>query len=253
MDPYTLYELCVTSPSRLAQFLEAVHGRSPKVLREDFSGSGALARAWPQVVKGGRAIAVDQDPEPLARCAKVPSVRPIVADVLACRERADIIAATNFAIGYWHTRAALLAYLRHTRSLLKRSGVFIADIYGGANAFTTGRTTRQLRAATGERVTYTWEQQEASPVTSRVLNAIHFRIQPKRGKPCTLRNAFTYDWRLWSIPELKDTMIEAGFKATEVHDRLGGAIDHTGQLHTSPLADDEPLDKNYVVYVVGRT
>jgi hypothetical protein len=49
-------------------------------------------------------------------------------------------------------------------------------------------------------------------------------------------------------------MHDAGFESSEMHDRLGGAVDADGRLHVQPLRDDEePEDENFVVYVVGRT
>ena len=259
MDRIDLYELCVTDAPRTARFLHALHGRRGGVLREDFAGSGALARAWAAAY--GPAIAVDADAAPLRRCAGLPRLRAVVADVRACRRRADLIAATNFPIGYWHTRRDLLAYLRHARRCLRPGGLFVCDTYGGSDAFTPGTATRRLRGPRGERITYEFEQREANAATGRVLNALHFvvaraapgaagRAGPPR--PRRYRDAFLYDWRLWSIPELRDAMDEAGFDSVEVHDRLGGAIDHTGALHTRPLGPDEPPDDPFVVYVAGR-
>lgn len=253
MDRYDLYELAVTEPRRLWRFLRAVHGRNPRILREDFSGSGALSRAWAEADPRFRAIAVDRDPEPLRRLDDAPNVQAITVDVMSCRAKADIIAATNFSIGYLHTREALLAYLRHARRCLHPRGVFLSDTYGGTDASTTGRTTQRLRAPGGRRVEYTWEQRTANPLTGCVTDVLHFRLW-ERGKkrPTVFRDAFVYDWRLWSIPELREAMLEAGFRKVEVYDRLGSAIDHTGTLHVRPLADGDSLDANYVVYVAAR-
>ena len=32
-----------------------------------------------------------------------------------------------------------------------------------------------------------------------------------------LRKAFTYDWRLWTLPEIQELLREAGFASTEVY------------------------------------
>ncbi|MBS0195937.1 MAG: class I SAM-dependent methyltransferase [Planctomycetes bacterium] len=247
---HELYELCVTNASAMARFVHAVHGQSPRVLREDFCGSAALARAWAGAY--GPAIGVDRDGEPLRACATAARLRLVESDVMRAKDRADIIAATNFPLGYWYTRQGLIAYLKHARACLKRRGVFVADMYGGADAFVCSRTVQRLRGPNGEKVEYEWEQREANAATGRVRCAIHFRVTARGRKVAVLRDAFEYDWRLWGIPELKDAYLEAGFRSVEVHDRLGGAVDHTGALHVRPLDDDEALDENYVVYVVGR-
>lgn len=251
-DAFDLYELAVTNPAPIARFLASAHGGTPRLLREDFSGSGALCRGWVQSVPGGRAIAVDSQAAPLAKLRGVASVEPVKADVLACRVKADVIAATNFPLGYWHTRAELLIYLKHALSCLKPGGVFACDLYGGSDAFTPGSTHVKLRGPDGSKVRYTWEQRDADPLTARVLNAIHFELTPKTGKVVRFPDAFVYDWRLWSIPEMTDAMLDAGFSSVDVYDSLGDAIDQEGRLYVRPLEPGDGLDDPFVVYLVAR-
>ncbi len=253
LDRFDLYELCVTDAPRLARFLHAVHGRAPQTIREDFSGTGALARAWAAVIPGGSATAVDRDPEPLARCRGVRGVRAIVRDAARCRAGADVIAATNFPIGYWHDRASLLRYFRAVRASLNPRGIFACDTYGGRDAFERLTITRRVRGPGGERIEHAWEQRDADPAGAMVTDVLHFRVRNRGARrDRVLRDAFVYRWRLWSIAEVRDALSEAGFSAVEVYDRLGDAVDHRGRLHVRPLRPGDPLDENYVVYVVGR-
>lgn len=257
VSKFDLYELCVTEPVRLTRFLRAVHGKSPRTLREDFSGSAALARYWAQSEPRASALAVDVDPEPLALLRGLDRVEAIRSDVLKCRRKADIIACTNFPLGYWHTRAALVEYLTHARACLNPRGVLVADTYGGRDALVPGQIIQHLVGPDDERIEYTFEQRAADPITARVIDALSFRVTPAgRSRATVFRDAFIYDWRLWSIPELTDAMSEAGFRGVEVHDRLGGAIEGTetnsGTLRVRPITDGQELDDNYVVYVVAR-
>jgi Methyltransferase domain len=249
LSNFDLYELAVTNPGPLAALLHAAWNGSRRVkpvLREDFSGSGALARHW--AGSFGPAIAVDRDAAAIRACGKHANLETVKSDVMTCRRKADIIAATNFAAGYWHDRASLVKYLAHCRRMLNKGGLLCCDLYGGSDAFVPGVSTVKLRGPAGERVEYHWEQVEARPQTGRVLNAIHFRV----GKGKLIRNAFTYDWRLWSIPELKDAMLEAGFRSVHLYDRLGDAIDSDGNLLIRELAPDEEMDDPYVVYVIAK-
>ena len=129
LDRFDLYELAVTNAGPLAAMLHGAWAGTTRrpVLREDFSGSGALARAWAD--RFGTAIAVDRDAAPLKACAARGGVRVerLRLDVRRCRRKADVIAATNFAMGYWHARADLLAYLRLVVKCLKRGGIFCCD------------------------------------------------------------------------------------------------------------------------------
>jgi len=257
VSKFDLYELCVTEPVRLTRFLRAVHGNSPRTLREDFSGSAALARYWAQSDPRASALAVDVDPEPLALLKGLDRVETIRGDALQCRRSADVIACTNFPLGYWHTRAALVKYLSHARACLNSRGVLVADTYGGRDALIPGQIIQHLVGPDDERIEYTFEQRSADPITARVVDALSFRVTPARKSRATIfRDAFVYDWRLWSIPELTDALHEAGFKGVEVHDRLGGAIEETekssGTLRARPITDGQELDDNYVVYVVAR-
>lgn len=248
---FLLYEHAVTNAARLAAFARAAHGGRPRTLREDFSGTAALARAWLNLGPEHRAVAVDVDPSVTRHIPASAHLRVVTADVNASRVKADIIAATNFAMGYFHERAALVAYLNRTRSRLPRGGVFLGDIYGGEGAWTTG--VERVRVRTEDpRVprsfVYEWEQASADPATNLVENAIHFSWREK-GRTRRIDRAFTYHWRLWSIPELRDAMLEAGFRGVDVYTRLADAVDHEGNVYVRPA---ESVDASWVVYVVAR-
>lgn len=252
LSRYDLYERCVQSPRASVAYLRAIHGGSPRVLREDFCGGGALCLAWVATDPQATAVGIDLDPEPLTRLREVPRVRAIAGDVLDTDTKADIIAATNFPLGYFYERPDLVQYLRRSRARLKRRGVFVADMYGGRDSLTLETTSADFRLADGTPVRYEWEHREADPVTARVLNVIHFTIG--RGRKATrLRDAFTYTWRLWSVPELSDAYREAGFSAVEVYDHEAGAMDHLGSLHVRPYdPGSDTLPDNWVVFVAGR-
>lgn len=212
-------------------------------------------------------------------------LRPVLKTT---RAEVDAIAAFNFAVCELHERGSLVAYLANCRARLKKRGVFACDLYLGASAWVTGvekKRVRLPRELGGGSVRYEWEQVSADPMTGRVRNAIHFEMggaragrgsragksgaslspalsQGGRGARQTLsqrergsmRNAFVYDWRLWSIPELRDAMRDAGFASSEVHANYGGLIDlSTGDPVPMPAADPEEIDpRSAVVYVVGR-
>ena len=186
----------------------------------------------------------------------------VLADVLRAPRspRPDVLCALNYSIGEWHTRADLSRYLRVARKRVAPCGVFIADLYAGTESMLTGDTHRLIDLPPWGRVRYTWEQRHADPLTGLVENAIHFhlgaskaRAQARRHAPSLeLRDAFVYRWRLWGIPELREAMLEAGFRSTQVYPRHAEAVDDRGQFHAVPLADPDELPESFSCYVVGR-
>ncbi len=253
LDRFDLYELCAQAPEQEAGFLRAVHGGKPRVLRDDFAGPGGVARAWTRVVPGGQAIAVDLDAEPMAKCRGFEGVRRLQADATRTRRRADVIAAFNFAVCELHSRDALARYLKNALASLSPGGVFACDLYGGSEAYTPGSYTRRLRGPGRERIEYTWSQRSADVLTARVENTMTFRVRaPGARRDRILKDAFVYRWRLWTLPEVREAMAEAGFAASHVYDRYADAIDGEGRMLVRPVEEGHELGDNWVVYVVGK-
>jgi hypothetical protein len=55
-----------------------------------------------------------------------------------------------------------------------------------------------------------------NPIDHHLVCDIHFRFRNGH----TLRRAFHYDWRLWTLPEIEDALREAGFR--DVHFYIEG-------------------------------
>jgi SAM-dependent methyltransferase len=289
-DIHSLYELCAQNPPRDARLLRAIHadtarvprfsepGSSPSkrprplTLAEDFCGTAALSRAWCALSPRFAAVGVDIHAPTLARAkqlsAAITNLKLIRADVLKARDKADLIAVLNFSIGELHDRATLVKYLRHARSRLRPRGVLICDLYGGSDAFETGLLDQTVtpppdHPAKNDRILYSWEQRTADPLTARVVNAMHFDVTPGYpGSPSRASrksrvshqiflDAFVYHWRLWSVPELRDAMLEAGFKATRVYSRMADATDSDGNLYVRPIEDPTDLGDSFNVFVVA--
>ncbi len=252
-DRHDLYERCVQSTDHLEPLLSAIHGNDPRVLAEDFAAGGALSRAWVDAHPDRSAIAVDHDPGPLERCAGHDRIKTITADVRQATDSADLLFAGNFSIGELHDRAEVLAYMRHARERLNPGGVFVCDTYGGETAYFTGAVERDHTGPDGELVRYTWEQIEADPLTARVRNALHFDVYQNGAILQKLTDAFVYDWRLWSVPELRDLLLEAGFGTTEVYSQTLDAMDEDGRGYALPITDPEELDgATFIVCVAAR-
>ncbi|KAF7031692.1 hypothetical protein CFC21_042979 [Triticum aestivum] len=120
----------------------------------------------------------------------------------------DIICAFNYSCCCLHKRKDLVLYFRHAfNALSERGGTFVMDVYGGTSSECKLRFQRRFPS-----FTYFWEQEEFDIITRETRISLHFQV----GKKQMIRHAFTYHWRLWSIPEIKDCLEEAGFKSIHV-------------------------------------
>ncbi|MFN0243921.1 MAG: class I SAM-dependent methyltransferase [Planctomycetota bacterium] len=259
MDKYDLYELCVQSPTELIPLLVAAHGGDPRVLGEDFSGTALLSRMWSASSPLRSAIAVDHDAAVLARARGAPRVTCVTGDVRDATRPdahgADVIFAGNFSIGEIAERPELLRYLRHCRARLHADGVFVCDTYGGSTSLRPGALERARFAPDGARVRFTWEQRAADPLTARVVDALHFRVERAGEVVLDLPDAFVYRWRLWTVPELSDALLEAGFRDVEVWKDLCGPDDgppRSVQLDEPPVRRGKSTDDGFAVCVSGR-
>ncbi|MDH3592644.1 MAG: class I SAM-dependent methyltransferase, partial [Planctomycetota bacterium] len=136
-------------------------------------------------------------------------VELIEADVLKVKsERVDCVLAFNFSYFTFKTRRKLKRYFKAVHGALDSKGLFLLDAYGGSDSFLEMTEPRKLNG-----FTYIWDQSLYNPVTGDVINYIHFKFPDGT----EIKNAFTYEWRLWSLPELRELLAEAGFKNVSIY------------------------------------
>ena len=102
----------------------------------------------------------------------------------------------------------MLAYMRRCHDALVDDGVLFMDMFGGPESF---EETKEKTKHDG--FTYIWEQARFNPIDHDFQCRIHFKL--KDGTK--MRRAFTYDWRMWMLPELHELLLEAGFTRSEVY------------------------------------
>jgi SAM-dependent methyltransferase len=214
-DRHDLYQRSVQNVARECRFLarafERTAGRKPTTLREDFCGTALLCAEWVKTT-GRTAVGVDHDPDVLAWGAehnRAAAVRRLEQDVRApCPGLFDLIVALNFSFFALRTRRELLAYFTGVRRSLGRKGVFVTDAYGGWASWRPLIERRRLRG-----FTYVWEQARIDPVDHTIVNHIGFEF-PDGSR---LARAFSYHWRLWTLPEIRELLAEAGFRRSWVY------------------------------------
>ncbi|MBI5504945.1 MAG: class I SAM-dependent methyltransferase, partial [Deltaproteobacteria bacterium] len=222
-DKYDLYIRSVQSPDVEVAFFDRVfrnhYGHPPLVLREDFCGTALVCYEWVKSRSNRTAIGVDLDPEPLewGRRKLMPELRGdaarrlrlIEGDVRTTRAKADIISAQNFSYFCFETRSELRDYFAHARRHLGDEGLLVLDALGGSEVLEDDR--EEVTSFRGFK--YVWHQVDFDPVSHHCKYAIHFRF--KDGSE--LKNAFRYEWRLWTLPELRELLVEAGFGGVDIY------------------------------------
>lgn len=227
-DKYLYYTHAVQAPDENMAFLRDIYreqrgGLKPGLtLREDFCGTFANSIAWALLDDDHVAHGVDIDPEPLdyGRRQYLPNLPHEIArrvhitqgDVLVSPlANCDIAAALNFACCFFRDRKTLVSYLTRVRDSLNKGGVFVLDLLGGP--FYQDENEHELELDEPHPYSYFLEQKRYDPITAEGDFAIHF----KRKGEAKRKDLFTYTFRLWSIPELRDLLLELGFSGVKVY------------------------------------
>lgn len=254
-DKYALYKKAVQSPENDVIFLQSTYmelkKKAPKKFREDFCGTFALSTEWIKLNPRHEAIGVDLDAEPMAYGQEhylsqlTPEQRKrmtlLNGNVLDPKlPPADIVAAMNFSYFCFKDRSTMKNYFSNAYKTLNRDGVFLIDIFGGSQC--QGPIEDEIKH---DGFTYYWDQTDFDPVTNEALFHIHFKVGGKK-----IENVFSYDWRMWSIPELKDILREVGFKKIHVYWE-GTAKDGSGNGNFTRTSKGEACE-SWIAYIVSE-
>jgi len=256
-DKYELYERAVQAPDTDVALVRRMYkhhcGRPAESLREDFCGTGVFACRWVASHPAHRAIGVDLDPEPLAwgrrqhidplKQSERKRVELLEGDVRTFRtEPVDVLVAFNFSYFIFRERDELRRYFEVARTQLRDPGLFVLDVYGGPEAMERREERRQVG-----KFTYVWDQDTFDPIHHESRCYIHFEF----GDGSALHRAYQYDWRLWTIPELRDLLNEVGFSSVTVYweGTERKTNEPNGVFRPRKRADDDPA---WVAYLVAK-
>ncbi|MGZ3805438.1 MAG: class I SAM-dependent methyltransferase [Pseudobdellovibrionaceae bacterium] len=254
-DKYDLYRRAVQSAETDVEFIRDTYkelkGKNAHTFREDFCGTFALSTEWIKLNSKNMAIGIDLDPEPMAygKTHYLSKLRPeqqkrmqlLEANVLSADlPEADIVAAMNFSYFCFKSREVMKLYFTSVYKSLGKDSIFLVDCFGGSQCHAPIEDT-----INHDGFKYHWDQSSFDPVSNEALFYIHFRIGGKK-----IEKVFTYDWRMWSIPELRDIMMEVGFKKTHVYWE-GTAKDGSGNGVFSRTEQGESCD-SWIAYIVAE-
>jgi SAM-dependent methyltransferase len=255
-DKYSYYMRAVQAPDTDALFFrdtyKEIRGRDAQSLREDFCGTFAICCEWAKLNPKFESYGIDLDPEPIAygtkhylsklTAAQQKRVHIKEANVLhAGLPKADIICAMNFSHYIFKDRKTLTAYFKNCHASLKSGGIFMADCFGGSRCQEANED-----ETVHKEFSYYWDQTGFDPISGEALFHIHFKPKGQR----KILNVFTYDWRMWTIPELREIMMDAGFKKTTVYWE-GTTKSGEGDGEFKPALKGEECEA-WIAYIAGE-
>lgn len=261
-DRHALYQAAVQNVEAEIDFVDStfrkLRGRHAVTLREDFCGTGNTSCEWARRRATNVAIGLDID-EPTLRWGRehcvggleeeqAGRVRLLNRDVREPGDAVgvDCVLAMNFSYWLFMTREEMLAYFRAVRESLAEGGVFFQDFYGGYEAMKETTERRRCNLKGRGRFTYVWDQHRFEPISGRMDCRIHFEFPDGS----TMKDAFLYSWRLWTLPELREVLADAGFRKTTVYwegdDGKGGG---NGVFKPAKKGDADPA---FICYVVSE-
>jgi SAM-dependent methyltransferase len=253
-DIHEMYQNSVQCVEAEIDFVEStyknIRGNQAHYLREDFSGTGQTACEWVNRNNKNKAWAVDLDSEVLTwglsnvlpNANDLERLKYVEADVRdSSINNMDIVLAMNFSYFLFMKRDTLRDYFKSVKHSLEDTGVFFLDAFGGYEA---AKELTEERECDG--FTYTWDQHSFNPITSEMQCYIHF----KTDEGIEFNRAFSYYWRLWTLPELQELLYEAGFSKVDIYwegtDKESGEGD--GIFIPSKIGS---ADAGWVCYIVA--
>ena len=222
-DRHALYEQSVQSTEFEYEFIDTnfrrIRGRTATLLREDFCGTAQMCCEWVRGREDNRAVGVDLDTEVLrwSRDHHIAALDAAQRDRISLIQEdvrkvdtgpVDIALAMNFSWQIFEQRDVLRSYFSSVRDSLVDDGVLFLDAFGGYEAY------QELEEKTKHKgFTYVWEQESYDPVSGHMVCHIHFHF--KDGSK--MKKAFSYEWRLYGLPELKEILLDAGFSEVTIY------------------------------------
>lgn len=258
-DKFDCYQQSVQTPEHEVEFFEQAYreayGEKPITLREDFCGTFAVCCHWVQSAPERTAVGVDLCRETLAwgrehnLAALDPAaqrrVKLIEQDVRKRnRPQVDVLAAQNFSFWLFKTRAEVITYFKAARANLQRDGVMVIDMMGGGDCYTEGQVDKRVIKKGRKGFRYEWKQASFNPITAEACFEISFKFQDGS----KLNRAFEYDWRFWTIPEVREMLGEAGFREHHVYWDLSDDDDDESRWERCETA---PSDPSWICYIVA--
>jgi hypothetical protein len=212
---HALYQSYVQNPKREIEFyrkqFRKIFNKVPLKFREDFCGTGLLCCEWVKSNVLNTALGIDLDLETLnyglenninnlsSGFDRVKLIHQNVLDTFDINEKFDIICSMNYSHFLLHKRKDLVKYFTNVKVNLNTKGLFIMDFFGGSHVFNY-HTHNNLTDH------YKYIGQQINILNNVTHISLNFKTKSDKFEPL-----FQYDFRVYSLIEIKEALEEAGF------------------------------------------
>ncbi|MBC8404727.1 MAG: class I SAM-dependent methyltransferase [Planctomycetes bacterium] len=267
-DRHNLYAASVQCPEADVEFFKKTFkshtGRPLRSIREDFCGTAALCAEWVKDHEHNHALGVDIDRPTLTWGRE--NIFPYLTEdeqsriELKCEDvrkvidpKVELLCAQNFSYWIFTEREEMLRYFQTARQSITDDGLFVMDLMGGTESTEVDVQTRKITDGVrpdGSKIpafSYLWDQNSYNPITGKMSCYIHFKM--RGGKK--MNRAFEYHWRVWTLPEINELLLEAGFKGVDVYTE--GWDDETDETDgVFRMRKDFDHEGSWIAYVVAK-
>ena len=261
-DRHLLYQHSVQDVESEIDFIEEtwskLRRRPASILREDFCGTAYTSCEWVRRQEDHQAVGVDLDADVLEwgrrnnlsalTSEQSQRIELMHEDVLEARPGlTDIILAMNFSYYLFLKRHDLQEYFANALDGLVSDGILFLDAYGGYEAPMVLTEPRECTDEDGNEFTYIWDQAAFNPIDSCMTCNIHFQF-PDESR---IDQAFSYHWRLWTLPEIREILYEAGFSKVDIYWEGTDEDKNEGNGIYTP-SESGDADPGWVCYIVAQ-
>ncbi len=263
-DRHEMYQYAVQAPENEVEFFEETYqklrDKKPLSMKEDFCGTSYLSVEWCKSDPERTAVGVDFCPDTL-KWGEERNIKPAGEDVASrlqiieadvrdvVEPKVDITCALNFSFCIFKTRDELRGYFAKALDGLKDDGMLILDMFGGTECLDELEEETEMDEVDAS---YIWEHDKFNPINNDILCHIHFEF-PDGSR---MDKAFTYDWRLWSLQELRELLEEAGYRTVRIYweefeedDEDDDFMEGTGEFFEATEVENQ---ESWQVYIVAE-
>lgn len=215
-NKHELYQKSVQNTKKEIGFFKKTYrmifNKIPLAFREDFCGTGLLSCDWVKENVSNIAVGIDIDVETLEWGIKnnienLPSgsdriklLNHNVLEEFDKNQKFDIICSLNYSHFLLRKRKELLKYFQNVRNNIKK-GIFILDFYGGSHVYDDHKFSK------AENETYRFEGSKINILNNTSKCSLNYKIKKNKYMPL-----FEYNFRYYTILELKEALEECGFQ-----------------------------------------